>query len=415
MDTIYNFKVITLTHKNTHLNDIGLFVLPERDDDNLSKSRLSELKSVLGIREIMYLATCNRVLFFFTSDENVDGDSFPKNFFEKAYPQLSEPLISKAVNSAHIYEGKEAIAHLFEVAASMDSMVVGEREILRQLRETYAKNNEMGLTSDSIRIAMRFAVEAAKKVYSGTGIGEKHVSIVSLAIQKMLNKQLPKEAKFLLIGAGQTNRLVAKFLHKYGYNNIAIFNRSLKPAQQLASDFNGEAFLLSDLSNYQGGFDVVFAATNSTDIILNEAIYKSLVGEDKSSKLLIDLSIPANMDANISKNHNAEYIPIENLRELAQENLSYRENELVKAKLIIDEYVENFNHAFKERQIELALREVPEQIKAIRSHAMNNVFKNEISELDEQTRELLDKVLSYMEKRCIAIPIQVAKEKLAHS
>lgn len=415
MDTIYNFKVITLTHKNTHLNEIGLFVLGEGESDTGLKSKLEELKHQLGIREIMYLATCNRVLFFFTSDENVDGSSFVKKFFEKAYPHLSLEHIRKAVISALIFEGKEAISHLFEVAASMDSMVVGEREILRQLRETYDKNNEMGLTSDSIRIAMRFAVEAAKKVYTSTGIGEKHVSIVSLAIQKMLNKQLTKEARFLLIGAGQTNRLVAKFLTKHGYNNIVIFNRSLKSAQQLASDFNGQALPLSDLACFKGGFDVVFAATHSTEIILTKELYTSLTAEDKNSKLLIDLSIPANIDASVSDQFNAEYVPIESLRELAQENLSYRENELVKAKLIIDEYVDNFNLAFRERQIELALREVPEQIKAIRSHAVNNVFKNEISELDDHTRELLDKVLSYMEKRCIAIPIQVAKEKLAHS
>jgi glutamyl-tRNA reductase len=88
---------------------------------------------------------------------------------------------------------------------------------------------------------------------------------------------------------------------------------------------------------------------------------------------------------------------------------------LGKSQIIVNEYVDNFQTAFKERQIELAMRGVPEQIKAIRAHALNSVFKNEISELDEQQRELFDRVLAYMEKRCIAIPLQVAKEKLAHS
>jgi glutamyl-tRNA reductase len=83
-------------------------------------------------------------------------------------------------------------------------MVVGEREILRQLRETYEKNNELGLTQDAIRLAMRFCVEAAKKVYSATKIGEKPVSVVSLSIQKMLEKIFPADARFLLICAGQT-------------------------------------------------------------------------------------------------------------------------------------------------------------------------------------------------------------------
>lgn len=100
---------------------------------------------------------------------------------------------------------------------------------------------------------------------------------------------------------------------------------------------------------------------------------------------------------------------------MAQENLSFREKELIAAKKLINEYVNEFEIIFQERQIEIALRDVPEQIKAIREHALQNVFKNEVSALDEDTRALLDKVLRYMEKRCIAIPLQVAKEKLVRS
>lgn len=415
MDTIYSYKIITITHKNAHLNDIGQFVLHDNGTDEVLKNILHELKNLMNMRELMYLATCNRVMFFFTADDNADGQIYPRRFFETVYAHLQSDVIEKGIQAANIFEGKEAINHLFEVAASMDSMVVGEREILRQLRETYEKNNELGLTADAIRLAMRFAIEAAKKVYSATRIGEKPVSVVSLSIQKMLERQLPLDARFLLIGAGQTSRLVIKFLQKHGYKNIAVFNRSIQPARQLASILDGAAYNLEQLSSYSRGFDAVFAATASTEQILTKEVYSGLIGNDKSEKLLIDLSIPANIDAAIAQNFNAKYIPIEALKELAQANIGFREMELGKAHEIVDEYVENFHTAFKERQIEIAMREVPEQIKAIRAHALNNVFKNEISELDEQQKELFDRVLAYMEKRCIAIPIQVAKEKLAHS
>jgi glutamyl-tRNA reductase len=415
MDTIYSYKIFTLTHKNTHLNDIGHFVLSEKDSDVMLKERLLEIKKLMGMRELMYLATCNRVMFFFSSDDNADGQFYPSKFINTVYAHLGADIQQIAQKNALIFEGREAISHLFEVAASMDSMVVGEREILRQLRETYEKNQELGLTGDAIRLAMRFCVEAAKKVYSSTKIGEKPVSVVSLSIQKMLEKKLPVDARFLLIGAGQTNRLVIKFLQKHSYKNITVFNRSLKSAQKLASIVGGEAYTLDSLPEYTKGFDAVFAATASTETILTNEMYSRINGEDMSQKLLIDLSIPANIDASIAQNHNAEYVPIEALRELAQANIGFREQELGKSQEIVDEYVEIFHTAFKERQIELAMREVPEQIKAIRAHALNNVFKNEISELDEQQRELFDRVLAYMEKRCIAIPIQVAKEKLAHS
>ena len=415
MDTIYSYKVFTITHKNTHLNDIGHFVLSENDSDAVLKERLFQIKELMGMRELMYLATCNRVMFFFTSDDNADGLFYPSTFISTVYAHLSPEIRDIAQKNSLIFEGREAISHLFEVAASMDSMVVGEREILRQLRETYEKNNEMGLTGDAIRLAMRFTVEAAKKVYSSTKIGEKPVSVVSLSIQKMLEKQLPSDARFLLIGAGQTNRLVIKFLQKHGYKNLTVFNRSLKPAEKLASILGGEAYTLDTLSTYTKGFDVIFAATASTEAILTSEIFGQMTNDDISKKLLIDLSIPANIDASIAEKHNAEYISMESLKTLAQANIGFREQELGKAQEIVDEYVETFHTAFKERQIELAMREVPEQIKAIRAHALNNVFKNEISELDDQQRELFDRVLAYMEKRCIAIPLQVAKEKLAHS
>jgi len=415
MDTIYSYKVFTITHRNTNLNDIGHFVLSENESDSVLKERLFQIKNLMGMRELMYLATCNRVMFFFTSDDNADGQFYPSKFISSVYAHLSTEIQEIAHKNSLIFEGREAISHLFEVAASMDSMVVGEREILRQLRETYEKNNEMGLTGDAIRLAMRFTVEAAKKVYSSTKIGEKPVSVVSLSIQKMLEKQLPSDARFLLIGAGQTNRLVTKFLQKHGYKNLAIFNRSLNAAQKLASITGGEAYTLDKLPTYTNGFDVVFAATASTEAVLTNETYSHITRGNDGPKLLIDLSIPANIDASIAEHHNAEYISMEALKELAQANIGFREMELGKAQEIVDEFVDTFFTAFKERQIELAMREVPEQIKAIRAHALNNVFKNEISELDEQQRELFDRVLAYMEKRCIAIPIQVAKEKLAHS
>jgi glutamyl-tRNA reductase len=136
MDTIYSYKVFTLTHKNTHLNDIGHFVLSENESDAALKERLLGIKNLMGMRELMYLATCNRVMFFFTSDDNADGQFFPSRFIKTVYAHLSTDIQQIAQKNALIFEGREAISHLFEVASSMDSMVVGEREILRQLRET---------------------------------------------------------------------------------------------------------------------------------------------------------------------------------------------------------------------------------------------------------------------------------------
>lgn len=415
MDTSYRYKIVTITHKTTHLNDIGQFVIPNLNNDEALQTKLTQIKQALGLEELMYLATCNRIMFLFVGTENVDSPFFKTTFFNTIYPHLTTSLRLKGMESAQYFEGLDAINHLFKVAASMDSLVIGEREILRQLREAYDKNHELGLTGDAIRLAMRFTVEAAKGVYTDTKIGEKPISVVSLAFQKLLQLKIPTSARILLVGAGQTNRLVVKFLLKYGYLNVVVFNRSLQAAKQLANLVDGDAHLLESLNDYSRGFDVIFAATNATEAIVTTEVYKKLLGTDSDRKVLIDLSIPNNIESSIATDFDAAYIPIESLRELAQQNMAFREQELIKANMLVEVYVQAFEKAFKERQIELALREVPTQIKAIRQHALDNVFRNEVAGLDDTTRELLERMMAYMEKRCIAIPIQVAKEKLAHN
>lgn len=412
MDKVHRYKIITFTHRNTHLNEIGDFVIPGFSEDVVMQKRLNQIKQQMGLQELMYLATCNRVMFFFITEQNIDNTSFQRKFFQTIYPQLSLETKDKGQSVAFYYQGLEAITHLFEVASSMDSLVVGEREILRQLREAYSRNRDLGLTADGIRLAMRFMVETAKKVYSSTRIGEKQVSVVSLAIKKLMETQPAENTKFLLVGAGQTNRLVLKFLTKQSFHNFAIFNRRLQRAEELANAVNGEAFSLESLSSYSRGFDVIIAATGSTEAIVTPKVYKELLGEDEDEKLLIDLSVPNNISPKIAEDFKANYIPIESLRELADANLAFREKEVTKAKDVVAEYVDTFYTAFKERQIEVALRDVPIQIKAIRQHALNNVFKNEVANLDDESKALIDRMMAYMEKRCIAIPIQVAKEKL---
>ncbi|WCL80110.1 glutamyl-tRNA reductase [Saprospira sp. CCB-QB6] len=415
MKAIEQYKIITFTHRRTDLNGIGQFVLRPKTEEESVLEQLHAFKQQIGAKEIYYLSTCNRILFLVLAQKEDKGKAFKQKFMQRLYADLSEELQAKAIKEAFLYEGLEAIDHFFRVSASMDSLVVGEREILRQLREAYQDNLEQGLTGDAIRLLMRFTVETAKRVYSSTRIGEKPVSVVSLAVSKLMQAQLPPSSRFLLLGAGQTNALFAKFLKKYGYNKVTVFNRSLKKAEELAQEFDGEGLLLSQLSEYRKGFDVVVAATGAKSALLTTELYQQLLGEEAatSSKLLIDLSIPNNIEPAIAEKYpKAQYVPIESLRELAQKNLAFREQELERAKEVVEEQVDIFYQAFKERLIELALKEVPIQVKAIRQHALNNVFKKELADLDEESLALLDRMMAYMEKRCIAIPLQVAKQNM---
>ncbi len=400
-----NYKILTVTHRQTNVKNIGSFIIPCSEAEDL-KETLHKLKTRFELEEFFYLSTCNRVLYFFKTARTVDA-AFQYSFFQQINPNLGATEISADLQS---YEGEASLRHLFEVAASVDSMVVGEREILRQLREAYNQSFQFGLTGDAIRLAINHAVQAAKSVYSNTRIGEKPVSIVSLAIQKLRATKLAKDARILLVGAGQTNTLVGKFLKKYEYSDITVFNRTLERAESLAKMLNGQALALDALTNYSKGFDCLIVCTGATKPIISTDLYNGLLQTESDTKLVIDLSIPNNVHKQAVQQHAMEYVEIEDLRILAKQNLAFRATEVKRAKKLLNQYLEEFPKLYNQRQLERAMRSVPEEIKAIKQHAINNVFKKEVAELDEDARLLLERMLDYMEKKCISIPMKAAKE-----
>ncbi|MCH2043396.1 MAG: glutamyl-tRNA reductase [Saprospiraceae bacterium] len=414
MENIHNYKIITITHKQIQLKKIGRYVLPNVDTPEAMGDHLHALKEQLGLSELMYLSTCNRVTFLFTCSAPITA-FFKDRFFDTVYDYLTEEEKVEGKDSAGFYEGREAIQHLLEVASSTDSLVVGEREILRQLRTSYEQCRTLGTTGDSIRLILDTAIEVAKYVYSNTKIGEKPISVVSLAIQRMLMHGIPNDAHFLIVGAGQTNNLVAKFLIKHQFSNFTVFNRTLSRAQDLAHRLDAKAHQLEDLADYKGKVDVIIACTGATEHIITPELYHHLVGEDRSKKVLLDLAVPNNIDPKIAElNDNVRYIEIEHLQFLAKQNMSFRKKEMLKAKKIIAYELNSFIKKFEERQLEKALHEIPQQIKAIKGHAVGNVFKKELNGLDQNTLELVTRMMDYMEKRCISIPMEVAKTQLVH-
>lgn len=407
-----NFKIITITHKNVSLQTLSKFIVPSTDEAEL-QLKLNNLKEHFGIEELMYLATCNRVMYFFYAAETNVNEAFVGEFLSHANPQFQTDLVDDFSKRITLLEGHDALSHLLEVGSSIDSLVIGEREILRQLRTAFDQCLAWNMTGDHIRLAMQLAVETAKKVYSDTRIGEKPVSVVSLAIQKLLGSNFPKSGKLLLIGAGQTNLLVAKFLKKYEYKNVTVFNRSIERANSLANMLNGNAFLLEDLKTYQEGFDGIIICTGSDKALLDDELYAALLQDDQGEKLIIDLAIPNNVEPSVAQNFNVNYIEIEDLRSLAKENLSFRQKEISSAQEIIAANLAKFQKTHQQRQITKAMRHVPQKIKAVKAHAMNEVFKKDVEELDENAREVLERVLSYMEKRCISIPMEAAKNTVS--
>lgn len=401
------FRVIALTHKKANLEEIGQFHIEESQQ----RERLHHLKEHAHLEELMYLSTCNRVEFYFVTKDITDDD-FLIEFFHAFNPSWGETQLLKAMRSAEYYQGEDAIRHVFNVASSLDSMVIGEREIITQVRTSYENCQKMGITGDMIRLVMKKTVEAAKEVYTRTDIATKPVSVVSLAFRKLRDQNIQEDARILFVGAGQTTTNMARFLKKNAYKNFVVFNRSMGNGLALANELKCELQELKDLSKYKGGFDVIIACTASSEPVITPAVYESLLNGDTQSKIVVDLAIPNDFDKSIMETHKVKVIDIENLKGEAEINLKEREKELARCNRLIDRLIIEFKEVYRVRQVEKAMSEVPVKMKEIKDIALNSIFSKEIASLDEHSKEVMEKVLNYLEKKYISLPMKMAKEIL---
>ena len=402
-----DLHILAFTHRNLPVNEIGnLHIEPDNQ-----KERLSSIKQQMELGELMFLSTCNRVEFTFTSKTKVDND-FLHQFFDALYPDLEKEERDLFANNADIFTGMGAVEHKLSVASSVDSMVVGEREIITQVRNAYESCLKMELTGDLIRIIMRHTIETAKKVYTNTNIAKRPVSVVSLAYHKLRDMDIPLDARILIVGAGVTNTNMSRFLRKHGFTNFNVFNRTFAKAEKLASDLNGTAHELDALKSFDKGFDIIITCTGSENHILTPEIYESLLQGETSRKVVIDIAIPQDLSPEIIQKHNVTHISVEVLQQISNENLKARSKEIQHVEEIINEAMYEFEHIEQMRSVELAMRAVPNKVKEIKSTAVNEVFKNELNDLDEESREVVDKIIGYMEKKYMSMPMIMAKEIL---
>ena len=405
---IDNFHIITLTHQTINVDQIGHFVVKHQTKDEL-KNKLTMVKNQFDIDEIVYLSTCNRVSYILHRDIELEDD-FLKKFFHCINTELSEDRLNKLSKFVRLHSGIKAINHLFELSASIDSLVVGEREIFRQYREAYDQSVQWKLAGDHLRMLDKYTVTTAKEIYANTKIGEKPLSIVSLAIKRMLNINPDPTQRVLLVGAGETNRLVGKFLKKYDFTDITIFNRSLDNAKELSAKIGATAYHISELSSYDKGFDIMVVCTGSTESIISQDIYSQLIIRDESKKIVIDLSVPHNVDEAVQSGFDMHYVNIEELRTLAEQNLEHRKNEIGSAKKIIKSRLFEFQKVYQQRQIEKAFHKIPQEMKAIKERAVNSVYAKQLDALDDDAKALVLEMMNYMEKKCVSVPMKVAKE-----
>lgn len=392
------------------LKDLGNLVICDEE----LEQRLTVLRDTFQASELFYIGTCNRVEFVFYGDQELD-EAFKQKFVSSLGTCISGEQRDSILSQVDTYDGVDAINHLFRISCSLESLVVGEKEILAQVRKAYERCRLAGFTGDFMRMLMNHLVKTAKEVYTQTEISRKPVSVVSLAYRSLRDLALTGSPRFLIVGAGETNKNIAKYIQKHKDADFVVFNRTFEKAEDLAKELNGRAFPLSELENYSEGFDVLITCTGSTSPIINNALYQKLLNGDTSKKTIVDLAVPNDTDPEVLQQNSINYIEVSGLQAIANRNLQDRYEELVHAERIIENNIAEFLPLLKQRKVEIAMREVPQKVKEIKSFAINTVFAREVSALDDDSRAVLEKVMNYMEKKYISVPMVMAKEILVRN
>ncbi|MFN5181874.1 MAG: glutamyl-tRNA reductase [Bacteroidota bacterium] len=405
-----DLQVVALTHKKIEISRLGQLFLSEEKQ----KLMLPLLKKEFRFSEFMLLCTCNRIEFILVNDEVITQSLF-NDLLHFLFPDLDQTSLRFFSESAEYFSGEDAVSHLFSVSAGLDSMVVGEREIITQIRKAFEFCVKAGITGDTIRIVVQQAIITAKEIYTTTEIAKNPVSVVSLAYRKLKEFNVPQNARFVLVGAGETISTMAQYLKKHQYANFYIYNRTLSRANQLAVELEGKAFSLNDLKNHKDGFDVLITCTSSDEPLITKEIYEGLLGMETDRKTIVDLAVPGDVDEKVISDFNLNFIDISVLQKRSKENRSKREKELVKCRNIIENRITEFRQLYRERALEVALSDLPRRVKEIRETAVKEVFAKQIEQVDENSRKLIEDLMSYMEKKYNAVTMKAAKESLLES
>ena len=404
-----SLRIIAFTHKRFEFDEIGLFHL--NDVDRCAK--LKELKDQLDLDEIVYLSTCNRVEFIISANQKFDKPYLSK-FIKLVNNDFTNTQIDDFTSRLETFTAQSAVHHLFSVASSLDSLVIGEREIITQVRKAYEDCKEYNVCGDVLRVFIQKTVQTAKKIYTESNIAKKPVSVVSLSYLELQKHLLDSSKNILVIGAGKTIASMLKFVSKGFAHNYTIYNRSLVNAQKLSDNLKlgANIKLLSKLGDEKEDFDLIITCTGLQEPVITKDIYSAIIADDKQHKIIVDLAVPNDFSNEIRNDYSVELITVKDLKIIAEKNLKFREKEINICLNIIDEQIIDYKFAEKERQIERALSDVPKSIKDIKQKAYDEVFVKELAKMDDNSREVLDKFIQYMEKKYISVPMVLAKDIL---
>ncbi|OCH96873.1 glutamyl-tRNA reductase [Legionella jamestowniensis] len=326
------FVACGLNHKTAPLDVREKVALPSPMQETL----LYNLVDLPAVNEAAILSTCNRTEIYCDTEE---PESLAPWLAEQH--QLAPELLSPYL---YLHPGSQGIRHTLRVASGLDSMMLGEPQILGQMKQAYQQACKLGTVKTNLRHVFEYIFSASKRIRNRSGIGTNPVSIAYAAVQ-LIGKLFPdyEALKVFIIGSGETSTLVAKYLSKQGVKEFLIASRTTENAKQLAAMFDGHALAIGDIPEYLSKADVIISATACPLPFINKSLVEHALNKRaRAPMFFLDLAVPRDIEADVAELDAVHLYNIDDLQLLIEKGMDERREAALQAEQLIESELDNF-------------------------------------------------------------------------
>ncbi len=362
-----------------------------------STAALQALHRQPHIKEVLLFSTCNRVELLFVTDDKSRTIPATKDFIA----EFNKIPLNQFNDALYIHEGDEAVRHVFRVASSLDSMVVGEPQILGQIKSAYRMATELKSSGVILNRLLHRTFFVAKRIRTETGIGDRAVSISYAAVElgrKIFGQLAGKSV--MLVGAGEMAELAVEHLIRHEASDIYVANRTFENGVELARKFKGQAIRIEEITKFLEFSDIIISSTGSQHFVITRDQVKSIIRKRRNRPLFfIDIAVPRDIDPRVNRLTNSYVYDIDDLQGVVDDNIEDRQQEAIKGERIIDEAVIGFRHWYDSLDVVptiIALRNKMENIAAAeikRTMLSQKVPQESLSAVQKMTGSLINKIL----------------------
>ncbi len=395
--------ILGLSHKTAPVEIREGLAFPE----NQLKEYLQLLIQEPHLAEVVIISTCNRTEICVVSSDIEEGKKELIKFLTRSRGIPKE----KFLDYLYFYTERAAIQHLFRVASSLDSMMVGEPQILGQVKEAYNHAYQAGVTSLVLNRLFRYAFEVGKKVRTETEIGESAVSISYAAVQlaKTVFEDL-SDRVVMVIGAGEMSELTVRHLVSNGVKSIFVTNRTYQRAVELAEKFNGQAVKFEERVNNLVNADIIISSTGAPfPIIKKEDVIKVMKMRKNKPLFFIDIAVPRDIEPEVGKLYNVFLYDIDDLESVVKANIDERSREAEKAEKIVENKVEDFATWLTTLEVVPTIKELIEKAEEIKATQLEKYLKK-LGNIGEKEKNLINALASGIVNKFLHEPIIKLKE-----